>query len=191
MKVKTVLFHSIIISVTILISFIIIRSQESAIASYVEEYQKISYNIERLFIESIPVYRDFAKPSMIAELQKFDLPGHAVEVVKHGTSPMKNSEDINKYVKDGKLVTLTSGPDSLYYFHNVQKESRYLTPKAKYGLDTVAERFQQKLKVHNAGLPVVKLAVSSVIRTVDYQEKIFGRKFVSLHSYGEIGRAHV
>jgi len=184
MKLKLILFNTAIIAAAALISFFILRSRESAIASYVEEYQKSSYNIERLFIENIPVYRDYAKPSMIAELQKFDLPKHAVEVVKHGTFPMKNPDDINKYVKEGKLVPLTSGSDSLYYFHNVQKESRYLTPKAKDGLDTVAERFQQKLKVHNAGLPVVKLAVSSVIRTVDYQEKIFGRKFVSLHSYG-------
>jgi hypothetical protein len=33
-------------------------------------------------------------------------------------------------------------------------------------------------------MPVVKFAVSSVIRTVDYQEKIFGKKFVSIHSFG-------
>jgi hypothetical protein len=184
MKLKTVLFTTAIITAAILISFAIIRHRESVIAGYIEDYQKMSYKTERLFIENIPVYRDFAKPSMIAELQKFDLPKHAVEVVKHGTRPMKNIDDINKYVKDGKLVPLTSGSDSLYYFHNVQKENRYLTPETKDGLNIVAERFQQKLKAHNAGLPVVKLAVSSVIRTVDYQEKIFGRKFVSLHSYG-------
>jgi len=184
MKLKTVLFIIAVITAAILISFLISRARESAIAGYVEDYQKMSYKIERLFIENIPVYRDFARPSLVKELQKFDLSGHAVKVVKHGTSPMKNIDNINKYVKEGKIVLLKSDDELLYYFHNVQKENRYLTPKAKDGLEKVAERFQQKLKSHHADLPAVKLAVSSVIRTVDYQEKIFGRKFVSLHSYG-------
>lgn len=172
------------ILLTALLAFFIVRCRDSSIAGYVEEYQKISYKTERLFVENVPVYRDFAKPALVAELQRYDLPQHARQVVKHGTIPLKNIDDINSYVKDGKLVALSSGTGSLYYFHNVQKEYRYLTPGAGDGLKTVAERFQQKLKSHNGDLPVVKLAVSSVIRTVDYQEKIFGRKFVSLHSYG-------
>lgn len=184
MKLKITAAVSIAVLLTALVALLFIKYTESAIAEYVEEYQKMSYSTERLFVENIPVYRDFATPQLVAELQKFDLPKHATQVVKHGTLPMKNIEDINNYVKDGKLVPLTSGSDSLYYFYNVQKEFRYLTPKTRDGLNTVTERFQQKLKSHNSNLPVVKVAVSSVIRTVDYQEKIFGRKFVSLHSYG-------
>lgn len=184
MRVKLFATAAASVLITALLAFFITRFRDSAIAGYVEEYQKISYKTERLFVENIPVYRDFATPALVSELQKFNLSVHAVEVVKHGTSPMKNTDVINNYVKDGRLVPLTSGAESLYYFHNVQKEYRYLTPAARDGLSTVAERFQQKLKNRNGELPVVKLAVSSVMRTVDYQEKIFGRKFVSLHSYG-------
>ncbi len=184
MKVKIIAATLIAVLITALAALLFIKYTESAIAAYVEEYQKMSYSTERLFVENIPVYRDFATPQLVAELQKFDLSRHAAEVVKHGTSPMKNIDDINNYVKDGKLIPLSSGADSLYYFYNVKKEFRYLTPKARDGLNIVAERFQSKIKSHNSSLPVVKFAVSSVIRTVDYQEKIFGRKFVSLHSYG-------
>jgi len=184
MKLKFAASIAVVITASILISFLIIRSGESAIAAYVEDYQKMTYRIERDFIENIPVYRDFAKPGIVAELQKFDLSKHAPQVVKHGIPPMKNVDDINTLIKDGKLVSVDSAADELYYFHNVQREYRYLTPAAKEALKSVAEKFQAKLKAHKEGLPPVKLAVSSVIRTVEYQEKIFGRKFISLHSYG-------
>lgn len=184
MKQKLILswiFSAILI---IAVSVIIIYKKENALAAYVTAYQDMTYKIEREFIENIPVYRDYATPSLVSELQKFDLKAHAGEVAKHGIIPLKNIDDINSNIKNGKLIAADAEKDKLYYFHNVQKEYRYLTPKGKSGLELVAERFQQKLQVHKAGLPVVKLAVSSVIRTVDYQEKIFGRKFVSTHSYG-------
>ncbi len=183
---KLNLFTSWIISIVIImgVAILSIKNKERAITDYVVSYQDMSYKIEREFIENIPVYRDFAKPDLVSELKKFDLGAHAAEVVKHGIVPMKNIEDINSNIKSGKLVPVDSDGDKFYYFHNVQKEYRYLTPQGKSGLELVAARFQQKIQAHKAGLPIVKLAVSSVIRTVDYQEKIFGRKFVSTHSYG-------
>jgi hypothetical protein len=168
----------------IAVSVFIIYKKENSLAAYVAAYQDKAYKIERDFIENISVYRDFAKPELTRELQKFDLKAHAAEVVKHGIAPLKNIDDINAEIKSGKLVPLDSDADKLFYFHNVRKEYRYLTPQGKAGLEFVAERFQQKLQAHKPGLPPVKLAVSSVIRTIDYQEKIFGRKFVSTHSYG-------
>jgi len=184
MKLKFTASIAVIIAVVVILSYLFISYRESAIAAYVDDYQKMTYRIERDFIENIPVYRDFAKPAIVTELQKFDLPQHAQQVIKHGIPPMKNIDDINKHVKEGKLVSADSDGNELHYFHNVQKEFRYLTPLARDGLKLVTERFQEKLKIHKEGLLPVKLAVSSVIRTVDYQEKIFGRKFVSIHSYG-------
>jgi len=180
------LFLSWIVSIVIImgVSLSLTYKKEYALASYVAAYQDMSYKIEREFIESIPVYRDYAAQPLVRELQKHDLAAHASEVIKHGIAPLKNMDDINADIKNGKLVTLNSDDNQLFYFHNVQKEYRYLTPQGKSGLELVAERFQHKLHAHKQGLPAVKLAVSSVIRTVDYQEKIFGRKFVSTHSYG-------
>ena len=183
---KQQLFVSWIVSIVIImaISVTSIYKNRNTFSNYVSDYMDMSNKIEREFIENIPVYRDYVKPALTAELQMYDLKAHAEQVVKHGIVPLKNIEDINSNIKSGKLVSVGSGPDELFYFHNVQKEYRFLTPTGKSGLELVASRFQQKLQAHKAGLPAVKLAVSSVIRTVDYQEKIFGRKFVSTHSYG-------
>jgi len=183
---KTRIITAWILSLTalILISFLIIRQKEKSITEYVSAFQDMSYKSERDFIENIPVYRDYSSPELVRELQKYNLAMHTLEVVKHGIAPLRNTEDINAAVKNGSLVSLDAGANGLFYFHNVRKEYRYLTPQAKKSLELTAERFQKKIQAHKPGLPVVKLAVSSVIRTVDYQEKIFGRKFVSVHSYG-------
>lgn len=184
MKLKFILSWILSIILITAISLLFIYKKEKTIAGYVTNYMDSSYKTERDFIENIPVYRDYTRPEFVSELQKFDLRAHALEVVKHGTAPLKNFDDINSNIQSGKLVPVNTEGDRLYYFHNVQKEYRYLTPQGKAGLELVAERFQQKLQSHKKGLPAVKLAVSSVIRTVDYQEKIFGKKFVSTHSYG-------
>ena len=150
---------------------------------FVKQYCDMSYSIERDFIENIPIYRDYAKPAMVSELTKYDLGIHRTEVVKTGINPLHDEKEIMENFRAGKLVEVKS-ENEFFYFHNVQKPYRYLTPGTLKGLRMVAERFQQKVNGHKQGLPVVKLAVSSLIRTVDYQEKIFGRKFVSLHSFG-------
>ncbi|PKL16858.1 MAG: hypothetical protein CVV49_14125 [Spirochaetae bacterium HGW-Spirochaetae-5] len=184
MNKKIILSWTISTALIIAVSAFIIYSKEKALTGYVSAYQDMAYKAERGFIESIPVYRDFAKPAMISELTKFNLKDSAAGAAEHGIVPLKDIDDINANIKSGKLVTVDSPGEKLYYFHNVQKEYRYLTPQGKAGLELAAARFQQKIQAHKQGLPVVKLAISSVIRTVDYQEKIFGRKFVSTHSYG-------
>jgi hypothetical protein len=184
MKLKFILTWIISVAVIISLSVIIIKQKEKRLTDYVSSFQDMSYKTERGFIENIPVYRDFATPALVRELQTYNLAAHALEVVKHGIKPLKNTDDINTCIKDGRLIPLNTEGNNLFYFHNVQKEYRFLTPQCKAGLELVAERFQHKVQSHKPGLPVVKLAVSSVIRTVDYQEKIFGRKFVSAHSYG-------
>jgi len=164
-------------------SLAVFYSAKASAAGYVKKYSELSYKIERGFIESIPVYRDYATPGLVSELQKFDLAAHGKQVIKTGIKPMHNENEILENVKAGRLAEVKADSGS-FYFYNVQKQYRYLTPGTIKGLELVAERFQQKIKAHREGLPQVKLAVSSVIRTVDYQEKIFGRKFVSVHSYG-------
>ncbi len=184
MNKKIILSWTISTALIIAASAFIIYSKEKSLTGYVAAYQDMAYKTERAFIENIPVYRDFATSSKESELVKFDLKDSAAEAAKHGVLPLKNIDEINENIKTGKLVPVDTPGEKQYYFHNVQKEYRYLSPQGKAGLELVASRFQQKLNERKSGLPVVKLAVSSVIRTVDYQEKIFGRKFVSTHSYG-------
>jgi len=184
MNKKTAIIFILSSALIIAASIVIINKKEASLVSYVKSYQDMVYTIERNFIENIPVYHDFAKPRMEQELMKFSLKEQGAEAVKHGIKPLKNSDDINEAVKQGKLVSIDTGPEKLYYFHNVRREFRYLTPTAKDALELTAQRFQDKIEARKEGLPPVKLAVSSVIRTADHQEKIFGRKFVSIHSFG-------
>ncbi len=184
LTVKQILILLLVIAVTAGVSFFIYQNKLQSAASYVKSYLSSSYKTERDFIVNIPIYRDYKTSSIERELTKFNLKAHAREVVKHGIPAMRNKEDIVKNFKSGKLVSVEAPKDRLYYFHNVKKEYRYLTPAALKGLQLISERFQEKLQNYNKGLPPVKLAVSSVIRTVNYQKKIFGRKFVSTHSFG-------
>ncbi len=184
MNIKTAGISAVTSALIIAASIVIINKKEASLVSYVKSYQDMVYAIERNFIENIPVYRDFAKPRMEQELMKFSLKEQGTAAVKHGIKPLKNFDDIDLAVKEGKLVSIDTGPEKLYYFHNVRREFRYLTPTAKDALELTAQRFQDKIEARYKGHPPVKLAVSSVIRTVDHQEKIFGRKFVSIHSYG-------
>lgn len=181
---KAVILTAGLTALIIAFAFAIIQQKENSLVKYVKSYQDMTYKIERDFIENIPIYSDYARPHMENELMKFDLKAHAAQVIKHGTPALKNIEDIKNETAKGQLVSIDTGNENLYYFHNVQKEYRYLTHKGKEGLDIVALRFQEKLQARKEKLPLVKIAVSSVIRTVDYQEKLFGRKFVSTHSYG-------
>ncbi len=184
MNKKAVILSAVLTALFIALAFVTIQQKENSLVEYVKLYQDMSYKIERDFIENIPIYSDYAKPHMENELMKFNLKAHADQVVKHGTPALKNIQDINNEIAKGQLVSIDTGNENLYYFHNVQKEYRYLTQKGKEGLEIVASRFQEKLQARKANLPIVKIAVSSVIRTVDYQEKLFGRKFVSTHSFG-------
>ena len=181
---KAVILSAVISALIAALAFMIIQQKENSLVKYVKAYQDMTYKIERDFIENIPVYSDYARPHMERELMKFDLKAHAARVVKHGTPALKNVEDINNEIAKGQLVSIDKGEENLYYFHNVQKEYRYLTQRGQAGLNLVVSRFQEKLQARKEQLPVVKLAVSSVIRTVNYQEKLFGRKFVSIHSFG-------
>ena len=184
MNKKAALFSALTAVLIGITAFAVMEQKEKSLVQFVKNYQDMSYKIERGFIENIPVYRDYARPRMERELMKFSLKEQTAAAAEHGTKPLKNFDDINEAVKGGKLVSVDTGPDKFYYFHNVRKEYRYLTPAAKKALELVTQRFQEKLQARKEGLPVVKPAVSSVIRTVDHQEKIFGRKFVSIHSFG-------
>ncbi len=173
-----------ILSLTAVALWLHSKAEKDDLAKAVMNYDREIEQVERSIIQSTPVYRDYVKPAIERELMKYNLIAHGRAVVKHCPKPMTNVEDIKKNTSSGRLISLDSVKKRNYYFHNVRKEYRFLTPRAAQGLVLVANTFQKKLQEYNPKTPTVKLAVSSVIRTVNYQEKIFGRKFVSSHSFG-------
>ncbi|MBI3396030.1 MAG: hypothetical protein HY042_09355, partial [Spirochaetia bacterium] len=78
--------------------------------------------------------------------------------------------------------------DTPYYFYNVPAPSRFLTPEARDCLLLVTARFQENLKRRVPDAPLVKLAVSSAVRSVSYQKGLRERNanasFASSHSFG-------
>ena len=96
-----------------------------------------------------------------------------------------NNDDLLKLLKKGTLTDIDEAGD--YYFYNVQREFRYLTPLTKEVLLLVAERFNLNIK-KKGGHPDVKFAVSSAVRPVSYNREIsrnnLNVSLQSTHSYG-------
>jgi len=182
--VKYLVISTICISLTAGCAYFLKQKSNKELTNSIKKFSTRMYKTERNFITSIPIYRDYATKAKEMLLMKYNLNFHRKEVVKHLRSPLLNDNDLKDNIKKNNLLYLETDKSKLYYFHNVRKKYRYLTPEAKKGLILITNRFQEKLQKHKNGLPKVKLAVSSVIRTAQYQKKLFGREFVSTHSYG-------
>lgn len=159
------------------------REEARRIAAYVEQAQAI----EREFIETLPIYEDFANPAREAELRTYLLADHLRIAEQFGVPPIERDADLDRLVQEGRLSAVPNTPETLYFYYNVPRKYRYLTPAAKAGLQTIAERFQQVLS-RKGVRPPVKFAISSALRPADYQERLRSRNanasIVSTHSSG-------
>ncbi|MCE9600445.1 MAG: DUF5715 family protein [Spirochaetia bacterium] len=153
-----------------------------------KEYIKNIHSIERNFITRVPIYEDFATPQMEQDLRKFLLMDHLQVAERIGVPPVESDSEIQKHLTSGKLVPARMSEDADYHFYNVPPENRYLTPRARDGLVLITERFQKNLEKRYAGHPAVRIAISSVLRTLSYQKdlqkKNANASFASSHSYG-------
>ncbi len=166
-------------------AFIVLSARETAVREYVKE----AYRVEREFATKVPIYEDFATPEMETNLRRYLLMDHLRVAEKEGIGLLESDAEIQKLVKDGRLVPARVEEETAsYHFHNVPKENRYLTPRARDGLELIAKRFQDNLAKRAAGVPPVRIAISSVLRTTGYQKdlqkKNVNASFASSHSYG-------
>lgn len=152
------------------------------------EYIKNVHAIERNFITRVPIYEDFATLQMEQDLRKFLLMDHLQVAERIGVPPVESDAEVQKHLTSGKLVAARMSEDADYHFYNVPPENRYLTPRARDGLVLIAERFQKNLEKRYAGHPPVRIAISSVLRTLSYQKDLQKKNpnasFASSHSYG-------
>lgn len=152
------------------------------------EYVKNLHAIERNFITKIPIYEDFATPQMEQDLRKFLLMDHLQVAERIGIPPVESDAEVQKHLTSGKLVAARMSEDADYHFYNVPPENRYLTPRARDGLVLIADRFQKNLEKRYPGHPPVRIAISSVLRTLNYQKDLQKKNpnasFASSHSYG-------
>src|SRR4030042_1436883 len=89
--------------------------------------------VERGYIESIPLYEDYATPLLEQKLRTYLFPAHREAALRSGIAPVKEDSEIPGLVKNGTLVTLETDPDKLYYFYNVRDKYRVLAPHAARG----------------------------------------------------------
>jgi hypothetical protein len=163
------------------------RYYHANVAKDVSLFLKTAHEIERGCIEHIPLYDDYATPLMEQKLRTYLFPAHMDIARKSGITPVEQERGIPDLVRSGRLINLESGLDAPYYFYNVRKEFRVLSPEAAAGLRTVADRFDRNINEKNK-LPRVKIAVSSALRPVSYQNGLrdqnLNATIVSTHSYG-------
>jgi hypothetical protein len=145
------------------------------------------HSIERGYIENIPLYDDYNTPMREMKLRTFLFPAHIDVAIKSGMKPVAIDDSLQDLVGSKKLVQLKSGQEKLYYFYNVRNKYRVLTPRAACGLTLLTERFQQNIATRMK-LPPVKIALSSLLRPVSYQNNLrsvnANATEVTTHSYG-------
>ena len=145
------------------------------------------YKIERTFIENIPIFDEFTSLEKEKELRRYLLNPHIKAAIKSGIPPVRDDGGIKALYEAGKLIKVEPGPEKKFYFYNVRDNYRYLIPAAAEGLDLLAERFQVNMRIRGQ-FPIVKLAVSSAIRPMDYQKgltkKNLNASIESTHCYG-------
>ncbi len=150
-------------------------------------YLENSSRIERNFIEKLPIYEDFATPTRESTLRTYLLTEHLAAARRYGIQPIERDSELKALTDSGALTEVANTADSLYFFYNVPKKYRYLTPDAKAGLEKLAARVQANLR-RRGDYPPVKIAISSMLRPASYQERLRDRNGnasqSSSHSYG-------
>lgn len=182
---KNILFF-IVISITVMFSAYVSKIVFEYLRT--ENDRQFYKNIEEIriaFIKSLPIYDDFANPAMELILRKHLISNHIAASKRLNEKQIQNDSEIHDFIKSGLLVSLE--PAGLYFFHNVQKNYRYLHPAGKKGLELITRRFQENIR-KRGDLPVVKIAVSSALRPISYNTSKMKKNLnvspYSTHSYG-------
>ena len=166
------------------------------------QYVAAAHRAERAFIESLPIYQDYTTPAKEARLRTYLLNDHLAAAAKFGVEPVADQASVQSLLESGALLAVENTAESGFFYYNVSKKYRYLTPGAARGLEQIAQRLQQVLRERvaakysaksedsdlAASLPFVKFAVSSALRPLAYQARLRGRNanasLVSSHSQG-------
>lgn len=178
---------ALLLAIALLLGYAFVRYTRTVVEE-VSAYFESVYRIERGFIEHYPVYEDYATHDKETALRHHLLPDHLKQTVRSGMPAISETKEIEALVSEGRLVAVETGRDVPFYFYNVPRTNRYMTPETKAGLDLITKRFRELLVGRHPESPVVKIAISSALRPTSYQQKLRKRNgnasLVSSHSYG-------
>lgn len=160
--------------------------------SHISNYKK---NDQHLYL-SLPIYQDYINAKKQKKLRKHLLADHLKTADSLGKKPIRDQKHLQDLLKKGEMVELKQDFSTPWYFFNVRKEYRYLSPNAKKGLIKLSQHFNKKIKdrmIKKFGKKantdfIIKFAISSATRSESYQRKLRGRNAnaasISSHSYG-------
>lgn len=157
------------------------------IGSDMDAYFLLSREAERRVIQGMPIFEDFTSPEKERQLRSHLQEDHMKAAMEKGVSPVSDDAGLEELKKTGSLVSIDTGKEGLHFFYNVKKSRRYATPLTAGGLALLTKRFQENLN-KRTGVPPVKLAISSVLRTSSYQQDLMktnaNAAVVTSHCYG-------
>ena len=163
------------------------------------EYFFQNETFKQYVVQNIAIYEDYRNKDIEQELRTHLLLDHLNIAQQLKLEQAVNSRDVEKLKSGGLIKFVESGLDIPYYFYNVPKENRYLRDFTLQGLNLLSARFNQKLFEKLSKMSgdkyqkldekvLVKLAISSAMRPVQYQKNLRNRNgnasVESTHSYG-------
>jgi len=199
MKNKKVLFLVLGITAVFIFGAAWIVRMYEGYAGALDRYFVTMEDFKTYVIQNVAAYEDYAGPEIERQLRTRLLMDHLKIAVDQKYEAMKNTGEMEKLAREGKLEYVETGAQYSYYFYNVPRQYRYLREFTKNGLELVAQTFAEKLFEKSAagqaanvsGLKKnfkVKFAISSAARPVEYQNNLRGRNdnasVESTHSYG-------
>ena len=172
------------------VSFVLYVQRQEKEYERLNSYIQSARQIERAYIEKLPIYEDYMDSKKENALRKYLMNYHLGAVLSRKTVPLSNSQEISGRLAKGTLVDLREDPDikETCFFYNVPSQFRFLTPYSKSALLELGKKFRQLLQEKGVHSKVL-FAVSSVLRPQNYQNQLGSRNanaaLISSHSYGE------
>jgi len=162
-----------------------IEQQQKSNAEMIAAYFDKARTFERQIIDAVPIYEDWATTAKEQQLRKYLLADHLSVVQSMKLNPIADQHELDERINRGEIIRLDQDKNTPYYFYNVPNDRRFLLPMAAKGIGLITDRLNRRIGNENA---IVKLAISSAIRTVAYQGDLRNRNanasLVSSHSYG-------
>ena len=160
--------------------------------TFVKKYELIS---QQLYL-ALPIYQDYISRSDEKELRRFLNQDHLQVAAAKNLPVIRDQKHLQQLLAQKQLTALEQSFATPWFFFNVRKENRYVTPAARTGLETISQHFnrkihdrlQKKFQGQAARDFIVKYAISSAVRPGLYQADLRGRNSnaanESSHTYG-------
>ncbi|MFN3603827.1 MAG: DUF5715 family protein [Leptonema sp. (in: bacteria)] len=164
------------------------RQEKGKLIKFLEEQTRTTKEFQQKIIQNFPILEDYLNKEKFQELRKNLYPKHIQIAYKSNLEIIKNKEDLEKETSIGNFINLEN-PEvrKFYFFYNLPKENRYLRKEFYKTLVLIGQKFNEKIHYQNKDI-IVKLALSSVLRTEDYQKKLKKSNLNAIenstHSYG-------